>query len=1055
LDHDTQRLASNAQAISDCSKSQSAVLQLDIHSLDEVPPEVWQLSWLEELWLSKSLDRCANADFSAMRLRNNSDRVRVPKACHLAHLRVLIANGVGLDDRALTALAAASAHTLRTLECAFSRVTTLTPLKGLPSLQHLDLRDCQALQDVSALQNLAALQTLDLRGCDALQDVTGLQNLAALQTLDLSWCPALQDVSALKNLTSLQTLDLRGCDVLQDVSALKNLTALQTLDLSFCRALQDVSALKNLTSLQHLDLRSCDALQDVSALQNLTSLQHLDLSGCDVLQDVSVLQKLTSLQELVLRDCPALQDVSVLQNLTSLRHLVLSGCEVLQDVSVLKDLTSLQSLDLSDCPALQDVPQELVQNECSAALRGYFRDLAAGAEADRTVRVLLIGNGYAGKSTLAYCLMHSEPPSQAPSRTHAIVSQPLAMDGANARLWDFAGQEIYHATHRLFLRNSGIFVLVWTEPDPGDPTPQTEQHAPGYWLDLIKWYGGRERWVLTVKNKIDTLNACATPPELAQRAHEIAQQYNISAMQYTNVRGFQAALRDTTEALLSKQPKRIGASWIRARTALRERSEKDLSYEDFLEHAREHGVLAPDALLTYLTNSGEVFYARAAFSGHIFLDQSKIVDAVYRIFDPISGGPRDTIQQLLSTKHGTVSGKVLKRLAWPEMSETEVKHYLTFLTGCEIAIELKPDGSWFTHDKALRERTFVFPALLPEISADELQPLRDRSWAVHLRFTFPLLHRAVVERILVRSASRNGNKQWWRSTAAWFDQPTHCHVLFEAEVERHAIVMRIAPGQRGQLAEAASNLIKLMQEVEQQLPHGLELSDDGEHFATLAALVRARDTDSDVSCGDYAVRQSTFKVVYQTIGQSIPEPTTSSYPAPSVALPSTEPGLNTDDGHHTTIAFINSQVYIGNNHSMSDKHKSYNITDSNVVGSNIGSDGSTATGTQTTHQGPLTQEQYKQAITKTKNALNNDEDALGPVLYNAIGEFLQRARSIQVEQRSQGEVQQQMKEALDEVWAKQTLKDLKHPLLPEGLETAKVLLSNPLTAAIAKALIGG
>ena len=59
-----------------------------------------------------------------------------------------------------------------------------------------------------------------------------LKGLTSLQTLDLSYCTALQNVDALKSLTGLQRLVLQDCDALQNVDALKSLTGLQFLFLS-------------------------------------------------------------------------------------------------------------------------------------------------------------------------------------------------------------------------------------------------------------------------------------------------------------------------------------------------------------------------------------------------------------------------------------------------------------------------------------------------------------------------------------------------------------------------------------------------------------------------------------------------------------------------------------------------------------------------------------------------------------------------------------------------------------------------------------------------------
>jgi hypothetical protein len=175
---------------------------------------------------------------------------------------------------------------------------------------------------------------LGLSQCEGLQDVDGLKGLTSLQSLNLNWCNGLRNVDGLKDLTSLQELHLRACPPLQNVEILKDLTSLQSLDLNDCKALRNVDGLKGLTSLKSLDLGFCKALRNVDGLKGLTSLQGLDLSFCEALQNLDGLKGLTSLQGLDLSFCEALQNLDGLKGLPSLKHLNLNGCNALQEGSL-------------------------------------------------------------------------------------------------------------------------------------------------------------------------------------------------------------------------------------------------------------------------------------------------------------------------------------------------------------------------------------------------------------------------------------------------------------------------------------------------------------------------------------------------------------------------------------------------------------------------------------------------------------------------------------------------------------------------------------------------
>ncbi len=139
---------------------------------------------------------------------------------------------------------------------------------------------------------------------------------------------------------------------------------------------------------------------------------------------------------------------------------------------------------------------------------------------------------------------------------------------------------------------------------------------------------------------------------------------------------------------------------------------------------------------------------------------------------------------------------------------------------------------------------------------------------------------------------------------------------------------------------------------------------------------------------------------------------------------------------------------------MSDKYKT-DISNSTLGAVAIGP-GATATGTATTPLEGITQDQHCKAVTEAQGALVRDQDALDRLdarLFEALNQFLRLARSIQVEQKSLGDLQGKMKETLDEVWAQQVAKGMTPRLLPKTLEVARAITENPVMTEIAKKLV--
>ena len=278
---------------------------------------------------------------------------------------------------------------LETLDLARTQVTDLTPLEGLTNLETLDLSGTQ-VTDLTPLEGLTNLQKLDLSGTQVtdptpiagltnlrslvlysakVTDLTGLGGLPSLQSLDLR-STAVTDLTPLEGLPNLQSLDLRSTAV-TDLTGLEGLTNLQSLDLARTKvtdltpleglpnlqklylertAVTDLTGLEGLPSLQTLDLRST-AVTDLTPLEGLTNLQTLDLRSTAV-TDLTGLEGLPNLQKLYL-ERTAVTDLTGLEGLPNLQSLDLARTKV-TDLTPLEGLSNLQKLDLYNAPVTEE-----------------------------------------------------------------------------------------------------------------------------------------------------------------------------------------------------------------------------------------------------------------------------------------------------------------------------------------------------------------------------------------------------------------------------------------------------------------------------------------------------------------------------------------------------------------------------------------------------------------------------------------------------------------------------------------------------------------------------
>ena len=147
----------------------------------------------------------------------------------------------------------------------------------------------------------------------------------------------------------------------------------------------------------------------------------------------------------------------------------------------------------------QDAQENVAQRTAE-----YFADVELVGEGNvKRCKVLVLGNGGAGKTCLSLAVVPGQDPREAQrlGSTHGVqfwdwdVTTEVGDYQApvHVHLWDFGGQEIYHNTHRLFMSVGAVFVVVWHPEQDGKPGPavgaegdyEDEWRPLRYWLDFI------------------------------------------------------------------------------------------------------------------------------------------------------------------------------------------------------------------------------------------------------------------------------------------------------------------------------------------------------------------------------------------------------------------------------------------------------------------------------------------------------------------------------------------------------------------------------------------
>ena len=741
----------------------------DLTSLRELFIDGTWVSDLAPLTNLRSLQLLAVADTQVNDLR--------PLA-KLSSLQVLGLSNTGVSDLAPLA----NLDSLQWLNASGTQISNLAPLANLASLQRLHVSDTQVC-DLAPLANLLSLQWLHAANTQV-RDLAPLANLPSFQSLNvgstqvsnlaplanltsLLWLHVgntqVCDLTPLANLTSLQRLKAWNIQI-DDLTALCNLFSLQALSISSTQV-SDLRPLANLSSLRSLHVPDT-RVDELAPLANLPSLRSLDVAGTPV-RDLRPLANLSSLRSLnILRT--QVSDLAPLADLISLQWLHASQTQVSSLVPLAK-LTSLNWLNLSnsqvsdlsplvehirkglriglegrgdtgiivkDCP-LTNPPREIVA-QGNKAILNYFDELARG-QIDHLyeAKMLVLGEGGAGKTSLIRRLYQPKLPLPSEKETTRGIEihkhEFHLKNGRTFRLnvWDFGGQQIYHATHQFFLTQRSLYVLV---DDTRKDYKSVSDEGFRYWLELIEIFGGHSPTII-FQNEKSSRSKVIDFRGISQRYDNVKQLYA------GNLDDPHAAdrLRDAIEffaAQLDHIGEELPASWIKVRAEIEQLAARHpyVPVEEYFRVCEKY--LEDDEtralhLSRYLHDLGVFLHFQddPLLKRTVILQNEWATAAVFRILD----------DEIVKKKLGRFSDEDGARLWKGSGYERMHSELLALMRNFELCYELR-DAS---------PPTRLAPQLLPPAKPEELA-----SWArpgdLIVRYKYDFLPKGIISRLTVR-----------------------------------------------------------------------------------------------------------------------------------------------------------------------------------------------------------------------------------------------------------------------------------------------------------------
>ena len=677
------------------------------------------------------------------------------------------------------------------------------------------------------------------------------------QALDLHRCGLQTLPPELGNLPDLRILDLgNGC--WDDTDKFKDATE------NVFSALPDsVGQLSNLQRL-YLSNTQLSALPD--SIGNLANLRTLWLSNMSLTALPDFIGNLSNLQTLALLNIPIITLPESIRNLSNLQYLYLIDTAIIALPESIRNLSNLQYLDLRGTPLYKKIPPE-IRGPLPQKVVRYILEMQSNAPKRyfNETKMVVVGQGSVGKSCLINRLIHKQYENQ--HSTEGIAIEPWDFPVADAGLdtqenyrlnvWDFGGQEIYHATHQFFLTHRTLYVLMW------DALTEDEYGRRDYWMRTIRSFAGDSPVIIAV-NKCD--NDLGRYPQ-AEYAFldKYPQILNRDRVFYISCRD-NIGIDELRDYILSEAVKmplmktEWLEKWLNVRKELEMLSEREnyIHYDKYLKICEKRGLKdeqEAQMLIQYLHDLGVIihYHDDELLCGIVILSSEWGTDAVYKVLDEQ--------QRTLKGRNGILLYEDLPKI-WSDGKRYPRRMYpylLKLMEKFQLAFQVD--------NPKLPNNTYLVAELLSENpmshdwTPEGAEPLA-------FRYEYDFMPAGVMTRLIVSIHQYlediDGVKQCWRKGAYLVRGSAHAKLVLYDGIDRKYLDIRIIgenPRERSELLTVIREHVKGINsrfqkiEITEQVP--CKCSVGCLHFFKYDTLLKAEaKRHLDVECPETLERVS-------------------------------------------------------------------------------------------------------------------------------------------------------------------------------------------------------
>ena len=818
-------------------------LSVSGNQLTSLPPEIVELKNLTELWVNKNQltsfppEILKLTNLKELNIHDNQLKELPPEISELKNLTELSISGNQLmslpseifELKNLTKLWV-SENQLTSFPHDFFKLEILTELyirdnqltsippeiSRLRNLTKLDVSGNQLISfppEISELRNLTELWVNKNQLSSFPPEILKLTALIKLYIHDNQLTSLPPEISELKNLTKLDLSGNQLTSFPSEISDLKNLTILDLSGNQLTSLPPEFSKLKNLVGIDLSGNQLTFLSPEILKLKNLSYLNVSKIQLTSLPPEISKLKNLSyfDLSENQLTFLPP--EISELRNLTKLD---VSGNQLKEIPPEIAELKNLTTLFLSG-NSLENLPLEIVKKGIEA-IRNYFKSFEEEKRPLNEVKVLLVGEGGSGKTSLVKRLLGKGFDGNE-HQTQGININAWKFKYKDKEIkvnfWDFGGQEIMHATHQIFLSKRSLYILV---------LDSRRDEKAEYWLKHIRSFGG-DSPVLVVLNKIDENPSFELNRKFLQEKYpSIKGFFQVSCK---NNRGIEVFSRKLKSELAKVNHLQItwAKSWFNVKTKLENMNCDFITYKQYLNMCLEEKVgnkSSQDTLVDFLNDLGVIVHFKdiSLLDTHV-LEPRWITEGIYKIIN----------SETLVKRKGVLRFSLLDDIL---EQEKEGDYYYPPNRYNYIINLMKK----FELCYAIDDETVLLPDLLaiPEPDFDF-----DFTGALKFFIEYDFLPRSVMPRFIVKMNIDIKDNLRWRTGVFLEDEKFNSSAVVRADIEAKRISIYVNGNQRRdyfavilQRFQEINNSFEKLKAIEKiPLPDNPEISVSYDHLIKL------------------------------------------------------------------------------------------------------------------------------------------------------------------------------------------------------------------------------